>query len=113
MGCRIDLFADLLQVQRHGPCVSLGHHPCCADAACGTDCTKNIGPGVALIARLAGATATLSPDTCQRSLLTDACFILPPDFDGLVTHGLREAGSDQVGEVFLCASWAEASCPGC
>ena len=113
VGFWIDLFTDFLKVQRHGPGVGLGNHPCGADTPGWADGAEDIGPGIALVTRLPRSTAALSPDTRQRSLLANARFILPPDFDGLVSLGLRYGRRDQVGEVFLCASWADASCPGC
>jgi len=113
MSFGIDLLADLLKVQVHGPGVSLGNDPRGADAAGRADGAKEIGPAIALVPGLARPAAALGPDTRQRSLLTDARFILPPDLDGPVPFGLGDGGSDQVGKVFLCASWADVSWPGC
>ena len=45
--------------------------------------------------------------------LADAGFVLPPEFDWLAIRARREAGGNQVGKVFLCASWTAGSCAGC
>ena len=48
----------------------------------------------------------------QRALLTDAGLVLPPKLDRLVARMRGDGGSDQIGKVFLCASWIAASCSG-
>jgi hypothetical protein len=35
-----------------------------------------------------------------------------PKLDRLAARVRRDGGCDQIGEVFLCASWLAASCPG-
>ncbi len=40
MGVEIDLLADFLKMQVHGPGISLGNYPCSADAAGGADGAK-------------------------------------------------------------------------
>ena len=113
MGLRIDLFADFLKVQVHGPGIGLGYHPGSSDSAGRADGAKEIGPAIALVTGLARPATALGPDTCQGALLADARFVLPPDLDGPIPSGFGDNGRDQVGEVFLCASWADTSWPGC
>ena len=113
MGFGIDLLADLLEVEVHGPGIGLWYDPCRADTSGWADGPEKIGPGIALVAGLARSASALGPDPGQRALLADTRFILPPDFDGLVSGRFRDGRGDQIGEVFLCVSWADASCPGC
>ena len=104
--------SDLGEVQVHRLGVGLGQDERGAEIARGTDRAEQIGPIVALIARRAWPAAALGPDAGQRPLLADARFVLPPQFDRLALRMRRDAGRDQIGEVFLCASWAAPSCSG-
>ena len=101
--------ADLSEVQVHGIGVDVGQHQGSADAACRTDGAEEVGPGIAAVARCCWSRAALGPEPGQGALLTNPCFILPPKLDRLAAGVLRDCGGDQVGEVFLCASWASAS----
>src|ERR1700730_6025519 len=107
-----NIATDLGEMQVHGLAIRHGEDEGCSDISCGTDGTEQIGPALALIARSPRPAAALGPDACQRALLADAGFVLPPQFDQLVAYVRRDAGSDQIGEVFLCASWSAISCSG-
>lgn len=104
-----DVTADLGEVEVHGLAIRVGQDERGADVARGTDRPEQISPIVALIARGPRPAAALGPNAGQRALLTDAGFVLPPDLDRLALGMLRDAGCDQVGKVFLCASCAAAS----
>jgi hypothetical protein len=106
-GC--DLGADLGQVQVHRLGVDERQHEGGADATGRADGTEQIRPVVTLIARCAGAAAPVCPDVGQAALLTDAGFILPPEFDRLAARLLRDRGRDQFSEVY---GMARPSLPG-
>jgi hypothetical protein len=42
-------------------------------------------------------------------LLADARFVLPPKLELLAARMLGDSSGDEVGEIFLCASWAAVS----
>ena len=113
MGPRRDAAADLGKVQVHRLDVGAGEHEGGPDAPRGAYRTEQIGRGAALIPVCAGTAALVGPDIGQASLLANARFILPPEFNGLAFGLFREGCCDQIGEVFLCASPAPASCAGC
>ena len=110
---RRDLGADLGEVQVHRLGVDERQHEGGANPSGRADRTEQIGPVVALIARRARTAALLGPDVGQAALLTDTGFVLPPQLDRLAARPLGDAGGNQFGEVFLCASWASTSCSGC
>jgi len=106
---RGDLGADLDKMQVHCLGVDRRQHERGADTAGGTDSAEQVSPVVSLVARRAGSAAFVGPDVGQAALLADASFVLPPELDRLVARVLGDGGGDQVGEVFLCASWAAVS----
>jgi len=89
-----DLFADFLKVKVHRPNVRFGNDPRSAAAPRWAYGSKEIDPGVALITGGTGPATALGPDTCQRSLLADACLILPPNLYRLVPLLLGYSGGD-------------------
>jgi hypothetical protein len=109
MRAQCDLLADFRQMQVHGERVDAGQTQGGPDAARRTDRAEDIGPFVALIARGPGTASFIRPDVGQAALLSDPGFILPPELEGLSTRMLGDDGSDEVSEVFLCASCAAAS----
>ena len=109
-GC--DAAADLGEVQVHGLGIDVGEDQRRSEVACGADGAEQIGPIVTLVAGRSGPTAALCPDAGQRALLANPGFVLPPQFDRLVARVCRDAGGNQIGEVFLCASCNAASCSG-
>src|SRR3982074_2276534 len=76
-------------------------------AAGRTDGAKNVSPPVALVAWR--TRSPLGPNAGQRTLLTDAGFVLEPDFDRLVFGVLGKLRRDRCGKVFLNASCASSS----
>src|ERR1700756_320601 len=107
-----DLRADLREMQGHRLDVDVGQDQRRPNPTGGTDGTKDVGPFVSLIARLAGTAAGLRPDIGQAALLADPGFVLPPELDRLPAGVLGNGRRDEGGEVFLCASCAAASCAG-
>ena len=85
---------NLGEVQVYGLAVDVRQDERRSKIALGTDGTEQIGPVVALVAPRP-ATAR-GPDAGQRALLSDAGFVLPPDFDRLVARVRRDAGTDQI-----------------
>ena len=67
-----DLAADLRQVQAGRGYIDMGQDEGGADGSRGADCTEQVGPGVAAIARRPGPGAAARPDPGQSALLTDA-----------------------------------------
>jgi hypothetical protein len=112
MRSRGDTAADFSQM--HGHCIGIGsgQDERRRSAALRTDGAKNVSPLVALVAWRTRSGSSLGPDTGQRPLLTDAGFVLEPDFDRLVFGMLGEPRRDRCGKVFLNASWASSSACG-
>ncbi len=104
--------ADLTKMLAHRFKIDRGHDDPGTHAACRADGAEHIGPGVTTIARCSRSAAALCPHPGQRALLTDAGFILPPDFQRFAHRMGRQSGSDQLGKVFLCVSWAAIFCSG-
>lgn len=109
MSASCDLLADFRQMQVHRDRIDAGQNKGDPSAPRRTDRAENIDPFVSLIARCPGAASFIRPDVGQAALLPDPGFILPPELEGLSTRVLGDGGSDEVGEVFLCASCAAAS----
>jgi hypothetical protein len=109
---RCHITADFAKVLAHGFEIDRRHDNSRTHAARWANGTEHIGPGIAAIAWCSRSAAALGPNPGQRALLTHSGFILPPDFERFASGMGRQSGSDQVGEVFLCVSWATASCSG-
>ena len=99
-----DVTADLGEMQVHGLAVGHGQNESGTGIARGTDGAEQIGPVVALVARCARSAAAFGPNPGQRALLADPGLILPPELDRLALGMRGDAGSNQIGKVFLCAS---------
>ena len=112
MRSRGDPAADFGQM--HGHCIGIGggQDERGRSAALRTDGTKNVSPLVALVAWRTRSRSPSGPNAGQRTLLTDAGFVLEPDFDRLVFGVLGKLCRDGRGEVFLNASWASSSACG-
>ncbi len=108
-----DLPADLSQMKRKRFGVGVRQDESGGCAPCRTDRPEDIGPFVPLIARRARPRSLLRPNPRQRALLTDARFILEPDFQWLATGVLGKDGGDRRGEIFLKAAWVCGSLLGC
>ena len=104
--------ADLRQVAVHHVDVDAGHHQRGAEIPARADRAEQIGPAVALVFGLARPAATLGPNPGQGALLADPSLVLPPELDRPAAPGFRDRARDQLGEVFLCAATASASCWG-
>ena len=101
--------ADLGQVLVHSLDIDLWHDqggPCPAGWA---DGAEQISPGEPAVALDAGARAAFGPDAGQRALLTDAGFVLEPDFDWSTGEDFWDRSACAVGEVFLKLSCASRS----
>ena len=100
-------------MQGHGLGIGGGHDERGGGAAFGADGAEQIGPFVAPVARCAWTASASRPDPGQCALLTDARFVLEPDFERLAFGPLRERIANRLAEVFLKASWACGSAFGC
>ncbi len=112
VGAGRDVCADFSKMQVHGFGTDDRQHQCSANAARRTNSAKYVGPVIALIAGRARPAAFVSPDVGQTALLANAGFILPPQLYGLIARVLWDSCSNQLGKVFLCASWVAGSCAG-
>ena len=85
---------------RPAAAIDMGQDEGGADGTLGADCTEQVGPGVAAVARRPGPGAAARPDPGQRALLADAGFILEPDLDRLAASVLGQRRPRQRGEAF-------------
>ena len=104
-----DLGADFGQVRIHRLGADAGQDERGPDAAIRAHGAEQVGRTVALVAWRARPAALVGPDISQGALLPDPGLVLPPDFERLAAGVLRHGGTDQFGEVFLCASSASTS----
>lgn len=109
VGARRDLEADFLQMRVHRLCVGVGHDHGRADAALWADGAENVGGDVPVVAHHQGAGADWRPDVGVTAFLTDAGFVLEPDFHWAEGRGPEEGGFDQADEVFLKVASASGS----
>jgi hypothetical protein len=105
MVARRDVATDLGEVQVHHIAVRYWQDERDASIARGTDGAEQIRPIVALVARCPRSAAAVGPNAGQRPLLADAGFVLPPKLDRIAARVRRDCLGDQIGKVFLCASW--------
>ena len=110
-GC--DGARDFGQVGRHRLGVDGGQDQACRNASRRADRAEDIRPLIAGVARRTRSRAALGPESRQRALLANACFILEPDLDGFALRSLRDRRRYRRTEVFLKASWASGSVFGC
>ena len=90
VGALGDGSGDLIKVQLHGLGVGIGHGERCADAARRADRAKQIGVLVTLVGRLARPRSPPGPLADDAVLLSDAGFVLKPDFDRLARGNVGE-----------------------
>src|ERR1700678_1628025 len=84
---------DLLEVQRHGLGVAGWEDETCRLAERGTDGAEDIGRGGSLIPQGKRARAAFRPASRDLVFLTDARFILEPEFEWLAAgRGDRRPG---------------------
>ena len=104
--------ADLVEMQLHGLGVGVRQGERCAFPLGRTDRPEEIGALVALVGWLARPGPTPRPLPHKTVLLPDPGFILEPDLDRLSGGYGAQMRVQRLGEVFLNASSARASCPG-
>ncbi len=112
VGARCNVAADFTKMLAHCFKINRRHDDPGTHAARRAYGAEYIGPGIAAIARCGWPAAALCPDPGQRALLAHPGFVLPPNLERFADSMRRQSGSDQVGEVFLCVSWAAMSCSG-
>ncbi len=110
---RRDTSADFLQMLVHGFDVDGGQDQSAANATGRADRTEQIGPVEAPVAQRARAASAPGPNSGQRTLLANSCFVLEPDFDRLAGRAPAERFLGCGCEVFLKLSWAAGSDCGC
>lgn len=104
----IDFAGKLAEEQIYGGCIEMrGQQP---DGLAGRRARRaqDIEIVVASLSDGGRTTAGSSPLTCERALLTEACFVLEPDFETLVGV-LRRDLIDQGCGAFLKAATAAGS----
>ena len=109
VGAGRDLGADFLQMRVHRLGVGVGHDHGRADAPLRADGAENVGGDVPVVAHHQGAGADRRPDVGVSAFLTDAGFVLEPDFHRAESRGPEESGFDQADEVFLKVASASGS----
>jgi hypothetical protein len=109
VGTGIDLAADGGEVLGHRMGVAVGHDDPGTFAFGRAYGTENIRPFRALIMRCPGACSAPRPTPRDLVLLSNARFILKPDFYRPSAASAADIGNDS-GEVFLNASMASSSC---
>ena len=113
MGTRDNVLGYLGKMEAHSLGVHIRQDEPCRDPSGRTCCTKDIAPGIAGIARRPWACALLSPDACDRALLTYASLILEPDLKRFCLGIVAKSIGYSLGEVFLKVSWASMLVLGC
>ena len=83
MGTGGNMPADLLQMQAHGLGIDIRQHQPGADGPLRADCTEQVGPSIATVARRSGPGAPARPDPGQGALLAHSGLIGKPDLDRL------------------------------
>lgn len=91
---------DFVEMQLHAGRASKRQHQACRLAECGADGAKQPGIFIALIGWLAWSCATTRPLPDKTVLLSDAGFVLPPEFDPLALRQMVGVGHQDRGEVF-------------
>lgn len=113
--CGVSIFgylcADFLQMPRHHFRAHGGQDQADRHIACRAECAEDIGVFVARIDGRAEPYAACAPTARTSTLLTYAAFVLAPDLDDFVRACRLDCGDD-LGEFFLNASMASASCFG-
>jgi len=104
--------ADLIDMGLHGLGVCEGHGERRADTAGWADGAEQVDAIVALVGRLARASATPGPLPDDPVLLSDPGFVLEPDLDTFSLGDVGEMRLQGRREVFLNASIIPAFWPG-
>jgi len=110
MGRGCNRFGDLRKMQVHGLAVASWQDQGRTLALPGADRAEDVGGSGPLVARRAGASATLGPAAGDFVLLTDAGLIGEPDLYRAAVDALRARDRFQTrGEAFLKLSIAPAA----
>ena len=107
-----DVGGDFVDVELHRLGVGEGERQGRAFAVSGADRAEQIGIFVVLVGRLPGPRSAPRPLAHEAVLLTDARFVLEPDFDRRLLGQIRHMDTQDIGEVFLKASTIRSSCLG-
>ncbi len=95
-----DAARDFGQMGSHGIGVDGGQDQASHSPSLRADGSEQTGPLAAGIARSAGSGIAPGPDSRQRALLPNPCFILEPDLDGLASRCLWDRSFYRRAEVF-------------
>ncbi len=87
---RRDASPDFSQMLVHGFDVDGRQDQSAANATGRADRTEQIRPVEAPVAQCARAAPAPGPNSGQRALLPDSCFVLEPDFNQLTDRALAE-----------------------
>jgi len=107
MGSWLHVKRDLVEMQLHRLGVAKRQDETGRLAERGTDGAEDIGRGGSLILQGEGSSAALGPAPCDFVLLTDAGFVLEPQFERLA--GGRRDICEDIRDFFLKASTAASS----
>lgn len=107
-----ELRRDFIKMQLHHFGVYRGQDQANGHVACGAERTEDIGVFVTRVDGRTQADSRGPPASRPRTLLPYSAFVLTPDFDDFVRMR-RLDFTDDLGEFFLNASIASASCFGC
>jgi|SRR5215510_2178910 hypothetical protein len=110
MSRRRDRFGDFREMEVHRLAVADRQDQGRTLAVLGADCAKDVGGSGTLVARRAGACATLGPAAGNLVLLADASLVSEPDFYCVAVDALAARNRLQTGwEAFLKVSIAPAA----
>jgi len=109
MGAGRNLGADFLQMRVHRLSVGVGHDHGRADASLWADSAENVSGDVPIVAHHQGTRTDRRPDIGVSAFLTNAGFVLEPDFHRAESRGSEECGFDQADKVFLKVASASGS----
>jgi hypothetical protein len=104
VGARGDGAGDLGEMGIHRGSVGEGHDEARCHTSRRADGAEDVGPLVASVSRRPWSGSPLRPDPGECSLLANACFILEPHFEWLVSCRLGQSGGYRFGEAFLKTS---------
>lgn len=113
IGIFFNLAADVFKVLVHGGNIRLGHDDGAACVSCRADGAEDVGAVIPLVTLHRRTRAATGPDAGQRAFLSDARFVLEPEFDLLAFGAFGKDCCDFGGKVFLNSSRAAGSPCGC
>jgi hypothetical protein len=107
-----ELRRDFIEMHLHHFGVYRGQDQANGHVAARAECAEDIGVFVTRVDGRTQADSLASPASRPRTFLPYSAFVLTPDFDDFVRMR-RLDFADDLGEFFLNASIASASCFGC